>query len=523
MQAGAFDAVVVGGGHNGLTAACYLAKAGRRVVVVERGSKVGGMTHSDHLIPTAPQHMVNTCAVEAISLRTTSIVKDLDLARHGWRTVDPDPTYVYLHPDGTSLAFWRDPAKTAEEIGAYSPNDAKAYLEFMKLLDALYGIAMPLMGTSASKPSFSALLQSVRTLIRYWGLRGELLALVLGTSDQAALERFEHPVTIAALLNIVSGAGAINEDGGGLTYVLLALFHRAGVGRPIGGMQALPNALNARFVELGGKVLTGVAVEEVLVEGGQTHGVRLADGQIIEARAVIVTCDPRTAYHLVTPGAIEPRFIRRVEHAPYNRANASPLMVHLALSGQIRPKEIYYSKRRDGLDLRVPVALLGTAEDVRESFAAAQRGDYAASPSIWMATPSAWDPTQAPDGQDVAYLYPPAMPAVPRDTSQTAIDNGAAAVVRQVGKFFDGLDQELGRWVETPQDRARRLNVTNGCITHIDFALLRSGSMRPAAGLGADKAFPPGIFLGGAGAHPGGGVSGLPGKLAAERVGKFLK
>ena len=518
-----FDVIVVGGGHNGLTAGCYLASGGKRVAVNEQGNKLGGMTHSDYLIPGAPQHMVNTCAGEAIFLRTTQIVRELDLERHGWRTVDPDPTYVYLHPDGTSVAFWRDPVKTVAEIERYSPRDAKAYRAFVEVLDALLAIALPMMQTNAAKPSLSALFAAVKGFIRHRRQRGELMALLMGTADQVALERFEHPVTIAAMLNIASGAGAVNEDGGGLAYILLALLHRAGVGRPIGGMGALPKALGSRFVELGGSVLTGVAVTEIIAENGRAKGVRLADSRVLEARAVITSCDPRTAFRLITPGAIEPRLIRRVEHAPSNRANASPLMVHLALSGLMRPKTLFAERRGDGLDLRPPVALIGTAEQVRESFAAAQRGEYYREPCIWVAIPSAWDPTQAPTGQDVVYLYPPAMPVVARDASQAAIDAAANSVVRQTAQFFDGLDQEFGRFVETPLDRSKRLNVTNGCITHIDFALLRSGPMRPAVGLGGDRLPVEGWFLGGAGAHPGGGVSGLPGKLAAERVRHFLK
>lgn len=520
MQPSAFDVVIVGGGHNGLTAACYLAKAGRRVAVVERAPQFGGMTHSDYLIPGAPQHMVNTCAGEAIFLRATSIVQDLELARHGWRTVDVDPSYVYLHPDGNSIAVWRDPAKTAAEIRRFSPRDADAYLKFVELLDALLGIALPMMQTNAASPSLSALVQAVKTFIRYRKLRGELLALVMGTADQAAVERFEHPATLGLLLNLASGACGLDEDGGGLAYVLLALLHRIGVGRPVGGMQALPIAQGSRLRELGGTAYTGTAVEEILVEGGRARGVRLADGRVMEARAVITTCDPLTALRLTTPGAFEGHLVKRVEHAPYNRGNASPIMVHLALSGQAQVKPKF--KRWDGLDLRPSVTLVGLAEDVRQGFRDAIRGDYPATPSIWIAVPSGWDATQAPPGQDVAYLYPPTMPVHARDSSHEAVEAAANATLQHARRFYDGLDTEFARWIETPLERMRRLNVTNGCITHIDFALLRSGSLRPAVGLGGRLPVQ-GFFFGGAGAHPGGGVSGLPGKFAAENVQRFLK
>ncbi|MGH7898432.1 MAG: phytoene desaturase family protein, partial [Candidatus Binatia bacterium] len=215
------DVVVVGGGHNGLTAACYLAKLGWRVVVVERLNEIGGMTHSSYAIPEAPQHLVHTGAVEVIFLRATAIVEDLALAAHGWRTVDPDPSYVHLHPDGASLAFWRDPAKTADEIRRYSADDARAYLELVELLDALLRVALPLMRTEATRPDWRELGRAARALLRGRRMMGELVGLVTGSADQAVLERFEHPVVQSALLGLAGGAGPIDRDGSGLALMLV--------------------------------------------------------------------------------------------------------------------------------------------------------------------------------------------------------------------------------------------------------------------------------------------------------------
>ncbi|MGH7898492.1 MAG: phytoene desaturase family protein, partial [Candidatus Binatia bacterium] len=298
------------------------------------------------------------------------------------------------------------------------------------------------------------------------------------------------------------------------------LWHRIGVGRPLGGMQRLADALAARLAELGGAIVTGLAVEEVLCDRKGTRGVRLADGRVIEARAVVATCDPRTAFHLVTPGAIERRWMARVDHAPANAAGAAPLVVDLALSGRVR---FGRHRRPDGLDLRLPTLLIGTADEIRESFAASARGEPPAEPFLWAAVPSGCDPGQAPDGQDVVYLYPPAMPVAPRAGWDALRDDAVAATIRKAATCLEGLETlELGRWVATPDDLARRLNVTNGCVTHLDFGLLRSGPLRPAWGLGGRRPIVPGFFLGGAGTHPGGGVSGVPGKLAAMRAHEAL-
>ena len=140
-----YDAVIVGAGHNGLVAGTYLAKAGRRVLIVERSAKLGGMTSSGFLIPEAPQHMVTPCAVELIFVRATGIIQEFDLLRHGLKTVDPDPSYAYLHPDGSSIAVFRDPRRTAEDMARLSRADGEAYLRFSELLDALVDIGLPVM------------------------------------------------------------------------------------------------------------------------------------------------------------------------------------------------------------------------------------------------------------------------------------------------------------------------------------------------------------------------------------------
>ena len=115
-----YDAVIVGAGHNGMAAAGYLSRAGKRVLVVERLGKVGGMTSSGYLIPEAPQHLVTPCAVELLFVRGTGLIEDLELSKHGLRTIDPDPSYAYLHPDGSSIAMFRDAKRTAEDMARLS-------------------------------------------------------------------------------------------------------------------------------------------------------------------------------------------------------------------------------------------------------------------------------------------------------------------------------------------------------------------------------------------------------------------
>jgi phytoene dehydrogenase-like protein len=513
--------VVIGAGHNGLVAACYLARGGRRVVVVEAAPQAGGMTTSGPFIPAAPGHTVHPCAVDVIFMRASSIAADLDLARHGFRTVDPDPSYAYLHPDGASITFWRDPARTASDIRRFSPADARAYLEFVDVLDAVLGAGLPLMRTELRRPSPRELVRTARSVLgRRRHLRA-MVGLVTGSAELAVAERFEHPVVVSALTALAAGAGPIDGDGSGLGHLLAALLHRVGVGRPLGGMQALTDALVACLAEAGGRVSLGVAVEEILVENGRAGGVRLADGTVLTSRAVLAACDPKTALGLLPDGTLDRVTRARVAHVPANAAGAGAMTVSLAVSGRV---ELGRHQRPDGVDLRRPALLMGTAEDVSSSFQAAQRGELAPAPYFWGAITSACDPSQAPPGQDVLYLFAPAMPLHPpggwRETSSAA----EKALLARAGEFFDGVEErEIGRWVETPEALARRTGAHNGCVLHVDFGLLRSGPLRPALGLGGYTTPVGGLFLGGAGSHPGGGVSGIPGQLAAGRVRRHLE
>src|SRR5690554_2818582 len=140
-----YDAIIVGGGSNGLSAGCYLGMAGKKVLVLEALDKVGGMASSGHLIPEAPDHLVHPCALDMMSMRVHSHVpKELGLSRHGFKILELSPGYVYLHPDGSSLVFWRDRRKTADEIRRFSERDAEAFLRFMDLIDLFMDVALPM-------------------------------------------------------------------------------------------------------------------------------------------------------------------------------------------------------------------------------------------------------------------------------------------------------------------------------------------------------------------------------------------
>jgi phytoene dehydrogenase-like protein len=516
------DVVVIGAGHNGLVAAGYLAKAGIRVAVVEVADTPGGMTASGPLIPGAPAHIVNSCAVDIISMLHSRIPADLQLREHGLRLVKPDPGYVSLHPDGSSLAIWRDHARTAAEIEKYSRADARAFLEFTDLLDVMIGAILPVLGVDFGRPDPKALWASAKVAVKNRARLGDIAALLTGSATAAAEERFEHPVTRGALVNLAGGAGPVDQPGSGLGFTLLALLGRVGVGRPIGGMQSLTSALVTSLLASGGMLATGAPVAEILHAGRRVRGVRLEDGRVVEARSVVATCDPWvTLRQLVPEGIVDRKTGARLDFAPANGTGSGPFKVDLALRARIAALQ---HTRPDEVDVRMPSLLIGTEESVRESYAAAARGELPDDPAIWVVAPSGVDPTQAPEGQESLYIYSLAAPVHPREGWQALRAPAVGSILAKLGKYIGPLEEaEIGRLVETPEDLGARLRVRNGCVTHIDMGLMRSGPLRPTIGLGTGKTPLDGLVLGGSGMHPGGGVTGLPGRTAATRAKRYLK
>jgi phytoene dehydrogenase-like protein len=516
------DVVVVGGGHNGLVAACYLAKAGHRVALVEAAPQLGGLSTSGPLIPEAPEHIVHPAALDLMMIRRTSIISDLGLERHGFRMIEAEPAYGYLHPGGESVMFWRDPARTARDISVYSADDAKAYLEYAKVLDALLAVSVPMMRADPLRPAPREVARAARGLVRHRRQMSDLVTLATGTAESIAHEYFTHPATLGAILGLAGGTVSPNVEGSGLALILPAILHRIGVGRVQGGIQRLINALAASLVEAGGKVFTGSPVEEILVQSGRTTGVRLADGRVLRSDAVLTSCDPRTTFERLLPAdAVDRRTRTRASFVPANALGCDVMKIDLALSGRVR---FPHHPREDGLDLRKPLVVLGTEQETAASFTSSQRGELPSAPLLWVANPTGHDPSQAPPDQDVVYIYPAAVPRDPDGGWPAAKDDMAKRAIGQAGRFMDGLERlEIGRYVETPHERSERAGTTNGTFLHVDFGLLRSGPLRPAWGLGGYKTPVEGLYLGGSGSHPSGSVTGLPGQLSSRHVDRFLR
>ncbi|NBW10561.1 MAG: NAD(P)/FAD-dependent oxidoreductase [Caulobacteraceae bacterium] len=514
-----YDVIIVGGGHNGLIAGAYLGKAGKRVLVVEQASMAGGLSQSDHVIPEAPDHMINTGTAELIHIRASPVMQELDLRSYGWKTVETDPMYAWLDPKGGSIAVFRDPRRTAEDIARYSKADAKAYLEFVDLIDGLMQFAGAMGKGDPGVRTARNYLDLAKVAIRNRALKTKLQLISTAPADQLAAEWFEHPATRALMLGIVAGAGPFDTDGNGIAYALFGLLHRIGVSKAVGGMRMFANALLGAYAACGGELMLNARVAEIVIRDGAARGVRLTDGRTLEAGIVIATCDPVTAARLATPDGLDRVTRTRLEYAPAHRANVGPSLINVASSQPFRLKR---HEHADGVELNQAVGLIGTADELRAALVQARRGQVPAQPVFSLSPMTNWDPSMAPAGQGVAYIYLPVFPVDVNEGWDTARNPAAHAIIARAAEYYDGFDGERGRWFETCPDREARTGLTKGCVTHVDFGAQRTGAKRPAFGLGGPEPLAPGFFLGGAGIHPGGGVSGGPGRLVAKRVLNYL-
>lgn len=519
------DVVVAGAGHNGLVAAAYLAKAGLDVLVVEAHTTPGGMTCTNPMVPEAPAYRINEASLQASLFRTTTIDRDLGLSRkYGLRQRVIDPAHVQLNYDGSSLALWRDPRRTAEELKHFSPKDAGALLDLYRVIDAAVAVGLPLMQTNPTRPALSAVLKTVAAMVRG---RRELAAVgrwAAASHAEALEEYFEHDVIRAALV-IGLPFMPFNADLGGWALIYLGVLSKYGVAMFEGGTGAFPAALIQCLTEHGGRVRTGAPVEELVVTNGRVTGVRVKGGEEITARRGVLTAfSPATVLrHLLPRGVLTPKLRNRVDHIPTKSRGISDYKLNVALSGRISMAR-HEKWRGDGLDLKVPC---NSYHDYRQTLAAARdcaRGDVPEHIPGLAIVPTAFDPSMAPDGCDMFWFWTGLTPADPRDGWDRARKQITETVIRDSEHYYQGIESlEIARRPLAQPDIAERFFAIDGSVYHVDPIITRFGPRRPAPGFAGYRTPVPGLFLSGSGTHPIAGINGLPGQLAARTMIKHLR
>jgi phytoene dehydrogenase-like protein len=450
-------------------------------------------------------------------------VADLELRRFGYREVDVDPAYVGLDPDGASLAFWRDPRRTADEIRRFDRRDADAYLEFARTLDAAVDVMLPMLLTHPTRPALASLARAAAHGVRHARRLREVARWFAASAPQVIEEWFRHPMVQGPMAVMTGVAGPpITLDGMAANLLFFGFVQRLGMSRLVGGTQTLPDALVRCLEAHGGRIRTAAPVTALLTTGNRVAGVRLENGEELRARAVVASCDPhQTLTRLLPPGVLPDRLAARAAHIPTENLGAAYLKVDVAVSGRLELRR-HQAWRSDGLDLRVPGLFVGTLADMVSAYEHATAGALADPLPFAGVMPTATDPSQAPSGQDTLYLWVGWAPRHPTEPWPVLAPSAGKALVSHAARYYDGLETlELGRWVESPLDFVDRLRAPHAY--HVDLSLLRNGPLRPAAGFAGYRTPVRGLFLSGGGTHPGPSVSGVPGQLAARTVLQTLR
>ncbi|ORA11668.1 phytoene desaturase family protein [Mycobacterium arosiense] len=518
------DCIVIGAGHNGLVAGCYLAKAGLDVLVVEGAPFVGGMATTMPVVDSAPQHLFNLCAVDLVFMRMSTIIKDLELAKYGFREIPAEPTLAYLHPEGASICFWRDPHRTAEEITHFSDADAKAFLRLARVFRAGMIAGAPALAQNPLRPRIGSMARTGLAAVTQARYLPELVNILRQPVYNVVRDRFQHPMVQQAMDLVCSCANPIVKPGSAAGLMWLGFNEVFGSSRPVGGIGSVPQALAKCFQATGGTIRTSAHVSSLLARGGKIVGVQLDNGEEILARSVLSTADPvQTLGSLLPEGHLTPEAKARVDKIPTSNEGSIYLKVDIACNGRVELAR-HQAWRRDDVDLRLPFSRVGTMETTRMAQEQSARNLVPDAVPFGVTVPTAVDPSQAPAGQDTVYLYAWGLPKDPPEPWPDLKETLAERLVKELRGYYTNLESiEIGRFVESWQDLARRTYATDGNLYHVDMALSRMGPFRPAFGLGGYRTPVPGLFISGAGTHPGPGVSGVPGQLAAREVIEWLR
>ncbi|HUJ93681.1 MAG TPA: NAD(P)/FAD-dependent oxidoreductase [Terriglobales bacterium] len=526
-MAGTRDVVIVGGGHNGLVTAFYLAKAGFKPLVLERRAITGGAAVTEEF---HPGFRCSTLAHAAGPLRS-EIVRDMQLEKHGLRLMAPDVGITALSPDGRAIVLYNNSQKAAEEIRKFSQKDAAKYLEFetsLAKIGKVIGEALALTPPDIDDPNRTDLWGMLKTgrSIRKLGKRDMYRLLRWGPMAVADLvaEYFETELLRATIAARGIFGTFLGPWSAGSSLVLL--LRAAGDAHPAGsswfaagGTGAITQAMTAAAQEAGAEIRTGADVIEVRVSDGVASGVVLSSGEEINAKAVISNADPkRTLLKLVDPTHLSPDFVLKLQHY---RMPGTVAKVNLALSGL--PKFSALNGNEEALKGRIHI---GPEIDYLErAFDESKYGNFSRQPYLEATIPTLTDPSLAPSGQHVMSIYvqyaPFKLKGSDWESQRVALGD---TVVKTLSKYAPNLPELiLTHQIITPQDLEDRFGLTGGHIFHGELALDQFFTMRPLLEWARYRTPIHNLYLCGSGTHPGAGLTGGSGANAAREILKELK
>ncbi len=522
MASAAFDAVVIGAGHNGLTAAAYLARAGRKVLVLERRHVVGGAAVTEEVFPG---FRYSVCSY-VVSLLRPEIIRELDLPRHGLEILPLDGTFTPML-DGDCLWRVNDHAMTRREIARHSKLDAEAYDEYGRAMVDMARFVKPLLEMTPPDPlsrSPRDLLSLVGLARRFGGLDPESRINQLQLMMMSAADFLDRWFETDALKATMAASGIIGTFLGvrspGTAYVLLhhymgeidGAFRSWGFAR--GGTGAISDAIASAARAAGVEIRTSAPVARIVVKDGRTTAVVLANGDEVSANLVLSSVDPRLTFlTLVGERELPGDFVDEVRRY---KLRGSSGKVNFALDAL----PDFRSKPGPGRHLRGAISISPSVDYMERAYDQAKYGEFSTRPYIDMVIPTLTDPSLAPPGKHVMSCFLQYAPySLASGAWDQRRDEFGDAVVDTIAEHAPNVRGAiLHRQVITPLDLEREWGLGEGNIFQGELTLEQLFFLRPVPGWAQYETPIRGLWMCGSAAHPGGGIMGAPGRNAARRI-----
>jgi phytoene dehydrogenase-like protein len=517
-----YDAIIVGGGHNGLVAAAYLARGGRKTLVLERRPLVGGAAVTEEIFPGFKFSVFSY----VVSLLRPEIIRDLDLPRHGLQILPLESTVVPLD-NGDYLSSWADPDQTRRELARHSPLDAEAATLFGRLMHHMAMAVKPILAMVPPDPT-SLAPSDLKGLLKFGGhfrsLGAERFHALYKLMTMSSADYLDEWFEFDPLKATKSASGIIGTFLGprspGSAYVLL--HHYMGEidgafrawGFQKGGTGAISETIARAARAQGAEIRTGAAVAQVIVKGGRATGVALESGEEIAATTVVSGLDPRRTFlELVDPKLMPDEVVAGINRFKFRGSSGK---VNLALS------ELPDLTCLPGMGphLRGAISISPSLDYLERAYDDAKYGEFSREPYMDIVIPSMIDPGMAPPGKHVMSIFvqyaPYQLNGGWTDAKREAFGD---AVVNTLAKYAPNIRSAIiGRQVLTPADIERITGLSEGNIFAGELALHQLFFFRPLPGWARYRTPIKGYWQCGAGTHPGGGIMGASGHLAALEI-----
>jgi len=531
----AYDVVIIGAGHNGLVCAAYLLKAGYSVLLLEKRPVPGGAATTEESLPKeAPGFKFNLCAIDHEFIHLGPVVQELELEKYGLEYLECDPVAFCPHPDGKYFLGHKSLEKTCAEIARYSDRDAKKYREYTEFWQRALGAMIPMFNAPPKSIIDIAGNYDIKKLRDLFSVIGspaktlDFIRTMLSSGEDVLNEWFDSEFLKAPLARLCAELGAPpSQKTNAVGAIMMAMRHDPGMARPRGGTGALVQALVKLVKSKGGVVLTDQHVEQILIDSGKAVGVRVAGG--IEYRAnkgVISNIDAKRVFLQLMDASdvdsADKNLRERLERRIVNN-NETILKIDLALDKPLN----FVHHNHDDKYLIGSVLIADSVTHVEQAHSKCTLGKIPdEDPSMYLVVPTMLDPSMAPEGKHTAWIefFAPYQIAGAEGTGLKGTgwtddlkNKVADRVIDKLADYSPNVkDSIIARRVESPAELGERLGSYKGNYYHIDMTLDQMIFFRPLPELANYKTPIEGLFLTGAGTHPGGSISGMPGRNCAR-------